>query len=134
MDLHWVDRLGKEPQGTFKSIEEATNAKFTIVEVPGCQLYNYYDAGLSVTVVDNRVDSIDFYFANHSYRPCHLPLPYGLRSDLTGAQLVSILGEPLDKGGGGINIWLRWNGVQIELNDRSWDSAKDATMKALTIF
>ncbi|ODV94790.1 hypothetical protein PACTADRAFT_34543 [Pachysolen tannophilus NRRL Y-2460] len=86
------------------------------------------------------LDSIDFYRCRSAYFVDDigdLPLPFNISKDDTGASLVAKFGEPLQKGGGfkeKINIWLRWEFLQVEIDNKSWEQGKDAKWVSLTIF
>ncbi|KAK9474182.1 uncharacterized protein V1510DRAFT_412627 [Dipodascopsis tothii] len=94
------------------------------------------------------VDAVEFYAVDKTYAPFaddKLPaLPLGIRRDWTGRRFVDAFGEPADKGGGmkqRMDIWLRWSSasgsafaVEVQLDDRDWDAAKDTTWKAVTVY
>ncbi|KAG7877881.1 hypothetical protein KL905_001147 [Ogataea polymorpha] len=137
MSDRWISLLGSELEPALLQKVGLDIKNSTKVVLKDCEIYNFYDAGVSFVIVNNKIDSIDFFFRNKSFRPCQLVLPYNLDSEFTGSRLLEVLGEPLEKGGGtssNINIWLRWKNLQIELDDKSWETAKDALIKSITIF
>ncbi|KAG7851265.1 hypothetical protein KL941_000934 [Ogataea angusta] len=137
MSDEWISLLGKNIEPVLLQRFGLDINSATKVVLRDCELYNFYDAGVSFVIINNKVDSIDFFFRNKSFTPCQLALPYELDSGFSGKCLLEVLGEPSEKGGGtssNINIWLRWKNLQVELDDKSWETAKDALMKSLTIF
>lgn len=101
-------------------------------------LYNLYQDGLSFAFVNDKLDSIDFFQVDKKFKPVKKELlPLGIKKETKGKDLVEIFGEPLEKGGGmssKMDIWLRWENLQVEIDEISWDSAKDVTWKSITIF
>ncbi|KAH3664154.1 hypothetical protein OGAPHI_004868 [Ogataea philodendri] len=137
MSNPWTNLLGTKLSAESLSSRGLDLQWATRVDLKDCTIYNFYKDGFSIVLIDDQIDSIDFFLRNRSFTPCKLPLPGGISPEDTGSQLVEKLGEPMEKGGGnstGIDIWLRWKGIQVELGDRSWDTAKDAPIKSITIF
>ncbi|GME68269.1 unnamed protein product [[Candida] boidinii] len=114
----------------------------------GSKDYNFYSKGISVftTISSGQdvVDSIDFYLIQSKSTSLmkvvtdDLNLPLDISREDTGQSLVEKFGEPLEKGGGmdkgAMNIWLRWNHFQVEINEKSWNSAQTSKVKSITIF
>ncbi|GME91011.1 hypothetical protein B5S28_g1810 [[Candida] boidinii] len=110
--------------------------------------YNFYSKGISVftTKGDDQdiVDSIDFYLIQTKSTSLmkvvtdELNLPLNISREDTGQSLVEKFGEPSEKGGGmdkgAMDIWLRWNYLQVEINEKSWNSAQTSKVKSITIF
>ncbi|KAG7733256.1 hypothetical protein KL948_001759 [Ogataea haglerorum] len=137
MSDKWKSLLGSEFEPVLLQRVGLDIKNSTKVILKDCEIYNFYDDGVSFVIISNKIHSIDFFFRNKSFRPCQLALPYDLDSEFSGRRLLEVLGEPLEKGGGtsaNINIWLRWKNLQVELDDKSWETAKDALVKSITIF
>lgn len=101
-------------------------------------LYNYHNEGISLCFVKDKLDSIDFFWKDQTFKPCQFTdLPFDLSRTITARELVEKLGEPEEKGGGinaKMDIWLRWKHLQVEIDERSWEAAHNATCKSFTIF
>lgn len=109
-------------------------------------------------VIDARTETRSKSYSNYPLPHIVLPLvdkpqdcsvtQLTLTPSLTGADIVSCLGEPSRKGGGSgplsgsINIWCEWSkeGVMVEFGGdqargpQAWERGKDAIWKTLTIF
>ncbi len=122
--------------------------------------YNIYDKGISLTFITESnsnksliLDSFDLYknIPNSMIQKRYTTvsetmLPGNLKLKTTSKELVENFGEPDEKGGGINNkydIWLRWDkvkvdnitlGIQVEIDDRSWETAQNATWSSITIF
>lgn len=110
--------------------------------------YNFYSKGISVFTTKNGdqdiVDSIDFYLIQTKSTSLmkvvtdELDLPLNISREDTGQSLVEKFGEPLEKGGGmdkgAMDIWLRWNYLQVEINEKSWNAAQTSKVRSITIF
>ncbi|KAH3672373.1 hypothetical protein WICPIJ_010058 [Wickerhamomyces pijperi] len=102
--------------------------------------YNIYNKGIAFCFVNDKLDSIDFYSIDPKFQTVDvslLPFAEMLSRDSTGKDLVEKFGEPLEKGGGfsqKMDIWMRWERFQVEINDKSWETAKDSNWKSITVF
>lgn len=142
LDDEWLKLIGvsKESEDFIKFISEK-GLKLSESEQKSFKnttLYNFYNDGISFAFVDGKLDSIDFYQTDKKFKPVNPEfLPFGITNKATGKDLVNKFGEPIEKGGGlssRMDIWLRWNQLQVEMDEMSWDSAKDVTWKSITIF
>ncbi|CDK24321.1 unnamed protein product [Kuraishia capsulata CBS 1993] len=111
----------------------------------GTSVYSFYEKGLSFGFLkDGTLDSIDFYNDKTSggVRAMKtvadsVPLPFGITKQDTGRSLVTKFGEPKEKGGGfnaKIDIWLRWDNFQVDIDNKSWDQAPNSRWSAFTIY
>jgi hypothetical protein len=105
----------------------------------GTTVYNFYSHGISLAFENKLLDSIDFFVKDKRFKSVDksLVLPLGITLETTGKELVEKFKEPLEKGGAmnsKIDIWLRWPNFQIDLDDRSWETAQNAKWNSLTIF
>ncbi|CCH43272.1 hypothetical protein BN7_2820 [Wickerhamomyces ciferrii] len=101
--------------------------------------YNFYKDGLSFTFINGILDSIDFFIKDRKFKSINddLELPFEITKNFTGQKFVEKFGEPIEKGGGlnsKLDIWLRWNNLQVEIDEQNWDAAQTANWKSLTIF
>lgn len=116
----------------------------------------FYEHGIALCFEGNILDSIDFYKQDrtvYSTRPetgggtvdkkptykkvAKSAIPDFIDYTATGLDLVNKFGEPLEKGGGmskKMDIWMRWTGFQVDIPDRSWETAKDCEWSSLTIY
>lgn len=106
----------------------------------------FYTHGIALCFENCNLDSIDFYKEDRSNQAAtenrysrvdSAVVPEFIGYEATGVDLVNKFGEPLEKGGGmgqKMDIWMRWNGFQVEVPDRNWDTAKDAQWCSLTIY
>ncbi|ODQ78630.1 hypothetical protein BABINDRAFT_162340 [Babjeviella inositovora NRRL Y-12698] len=101
----------------------------------GVTYYNFKASGISIAFDQKGLlESVDFY---REVIPAAMLLPFGISALDTGKTLVKKFGEPTEKGGGfkaKMDIWLRWEFFQVELDERSWEAGDQAQWKALTIF
>ncbi|KAK9457943.1 hypothetical protein V1511DRAFT_491291 [Dipodascopsis uninucleata] len=99
------------------------------------------------------LDAIEFYAIDKNYSTvdAHL-LPLDIKLDTPPDQLVATFGEPDGKGGGikqSMDLWMRWDslpldmvqnlttkkiGLEVQIDDRSWDTGSKSRWKSLTIF
>lgn len=135
----WFDLIGVEIEDE-KFIKFVDNLQICmndaeIKKVGDSFLYNFYKIGLSMNFINNKLDSIDFFGIDSKFNQIDESLlPLDIKLSTTGKNLIELFGEPLEKGGGSIDIWLRWKNFQIDLNDKNWNYASNATRKSITIF
>jgi len=142
VDDEWLSVIGLGPKSQvlneFLKLKNVDLATAEIKTFKDTTLYNLYENGLSFAFVDEKLDSIDFFQKDKKFKTVDSKLlPFGITNTSTGKNLLDIFGEPIEKGGGlnsRMDIWLRWDTLQIELDDQSWDTAKDANWKSITIF
>lgn len=102
--------------------------------------YNIYSQGIALCFINDKIDSIDFYSADPKFKSIDesvVTLPFGIEKSYTGKTLVKKFGEPLEKGGGfsqKMDIWMRWDRFQVDIDDRSWETANNAKWKSITLF
>ncbi|KAI8337912.1 hypothetical protein BC941DRAFT_501908 [Chlamydoabsidia padenii] len=113
--------------------------KVVIKQFPDCTYHSYKHLGLSLSFVQATdktmvLDAIDIYngITNDGFQPYDLdiPLPCGLDRTLQAHAIVSRLGEPDRKGGGGqsrVPCWIEYTfeqgggGLMIQLHGIDWD-------------
>ncbi|ODQ63586.1 hypothetical protein NADFUDRAFT_53249 [Nadsonia fulvescens var. elongata DSM 6958] len=118
----------------------------------GMTYHCFHKQGIAFAFMKNSdnalfLDSIDFYYPRKSassikektYAPVSPQfLPSWLKPDTTGKDLLEMFGEPEEKGGGiteqKINIWLRWNNFQVDLDDKNWETGQDSVWNSMTMF
>jgi hypothetical protein len=144
MTKNWNQALGKhEDSAEIKQFLESlgitlddTEEKKTYKD--GATYYCFYKLGVALCFTAKALSSVDFYKLNRRYSDVKPDLlPEGISLTSTGKELVDKFGEPLEKGGGrakAMDIWLRWNNLEIQINDRDWDTAKNCSWSSLTVF
>lgn len=138
----WLDVLGL-PQGSSElaSFVESKGIDLANREerrFGNTTLYNLHQEGISFAFTKDQLESVDFFQIDKKFKPVKEELlPFGIMNSTLAKDLVEKFGEPLEKGGGinsKMDIWLRWADLQVEIDDQSWESAKDAKWKSITIF
>ena len=120
----------------------------------------FYPQGIALCFESQKLDSIDFYKEDRSgnitakedgpkkpeqeeeqkriYKKVDKSVvPGSIPYNATAVDLVNKYGEPEEKGGGlsqKMDIWMRWDGFQVDIPNRDWDTAKDTEWCSLTIF
>lgn len=104
----------------------------------GCTYYCFYPQGIALCFTGKirTLDSIDFYKTDTRYsRVDEALLPESIMHSTTGRHFVQLFGEPKDKGGScQVNLWLRWRGLQVDLDSSNWEAAKKGSWKSMTLF
>ncbi|KAH3674226.1 hypothetical protein WICMUC_003468 [Wickerhamomyces mucosus] len=142
MDDIWFSIIGLERFS--RELNDFLRAKSVDLEAAEKKIYgsttyyNLYQSGISICFVNLKLDSIDFYQIDKKFKSVDESLlPLEVKHTTTGKTLVEKFGEPLEKGGGfndKMDIWLRWERIQAEINDRSWETAHNSIWKSITIF
>ncbi|KAG1307697.1 hypothetical protein G6F62_001710 [Rhizopus arrhizus] len=131
--------LGSSPTSSAITSYLPSNASPIITKVSNYVYYAYKPLGMSFGFVNQHstlvLDSLDIH--NSQTRDGFEPfqkqedLPCGLRSDMQGHEIVSLLGEPDKKGGGGrarTPCWIEYlfdttreSGIVIQLHGVEWE-------------
>lgn len=141
----WVQIVGKSADDSgFQDILNKLGIELNEKSAENCFIskdgatFDYLSLGLSFYLIDGKLDSVDFYSISPKFSTVKPDLiPMGVRLEDTGKDLIMKFGEPLEKGGGmnaKMDIWLRWDHLQVEINEKNWDSAASARWSSLTIF
>lgn len=140
---NWYQVLGKNLDEVQRTLQENFHIELSAAEdikeySDGASYYCFYEKGIALCFINEHLDSIDFYrpAATSRYKPVSDQLlPAEIKTNDTGKTLVQRFGEPTQKGAGRIDIWLRWDSKQLEVQipDRDWDQAKNKTWSSITI-
>ncbi|KAJ3293030.1 hypothetical protein HK104_004818 [Borealophlyctis nickersoniae] len=104
----------------------------TIATFSDAEYHSYKDHGISLCFnpTTKLLTTIHAYNISKSegYKKYPHALPHGLRADMTAREVVSLLGEPKRKGGGGrsIAMWVEYPelGVQVDFAGKNWDEGE----------
>lgn len=92
---------------------------------PPCVYHNFKDFGLSLCFENSVLQGVHLYNGTHGYSFYRGPLPYGLRMQMQGADIVKLLGEPDVKMGGGrggpISLAYKGKGLQFNFVGNDWE-------------
>ncbi|KAJ7522287.1 hypothetical protein O6H91_18G004600 [Diphasiastrum complanatum] len=103
---------------------------------PPCEYHNYKPLGLSLCFEGSKVQAVHVYNGTHGYSAYQGELPYGLRMQMRGIDIVKLLGEPDEKMGGGrggpISIAYKGQGIQVNFVGHEWED-KHNIIDSLTI-
>eukprot|EP01135_Chromosphaera_perkinsii_P004601 Nk52_evm1s291 gene=Nk52_evmTU1s291 len=105
-------------------------------EVRGAYFENYKCLGLSLCFEENRLDAIHMYNEGFDeYEQYKGALPYHLDWQDVNANVVRKFGEPSDKGGGRIPVWISYDnkGLQVDFKSIDWNDVNNP-MTCITIF
>eukprot|EP00742_Colponemidia_sp_Colp-10_P011237 GILJ01012460.1.p1 GENE.GILJ01012460.1~~GILJ01012460.1.p1 ORF type:complete len:247 (-),score=15.86 GILJ01012460.1:155-895(-) len=131
----WYRYIGATKQDVsdlFENLGGVTSSK----TMKDHEYVNIHNRGVSFCFQHGRLESIIFY--NHNVDKFHKfegHLPHDLSLDDTNVQVVTKLGEPSDKGGGVLPVWIAYEvlGVQIDFISRSWEDQNNP-ISHITIF
>eukprot|EP00850_Spirogloea_muscicola_P019898 SM000202S05869 [mRNA] locus=s202:55776:57060:- [translate_table: standard] len=94
---------------------------------PACRYCSFRRAGLSLCFEGGSLAAVHAYNSAQGFGRCPLPLPSGLRLDMTSGDVVRLLGEPETKAGGRssgpVLIAYRELGVQFQFASSDWNDA-----------
>jgi hypothetical protein len=142
MTFEWKALLGKtlrelesiETVNSHINLSSPSDIKTYVSDVYYC----FYPQGiaLSFSKSNQKLTGIDLYNKDSRYgRVNEKLLPESITHTTTGKQFVQLFGEPEEKGGPPmINAYLRWSGIEVNLQSRNWDLAADDIWASLTIF
>ncbi|XP_059065506.1 uncharacterized protein LOC131857266 [Cryptomeria japonica] len=90
-----------------------------------CEYHNYKPLGMSFCFEDSILQAIHVYNGIHGFSVCKAELPLGIRLNMDGQEIVTILGEPDDKMGGAhggpISLAYKDKGLQINFIGSDWE-------------
>ncbi|KAG1454931.1 hypothetical protein G6F56_007199 [Rhizopus delemar] len=130
--------LGQSPKSVDIQSCLKTNLSPAVKKISNYVYHAYKPLGISLGFISKEhseltLDSIDIYNSQtrDGYQPFQQELPCGLKSDMQGHDIVSLLGEPDKKGGGGQTgtpCWIEYlfeaqrdSGIVIQLHGFEWE-------------
>lgn len=120
---------GGVPQPEIKSYPALKNR-------PACEYHNYKTFGVSFCFENSILKAAHVYNGTHGFSVYKGDLPFGLRLNMKGQDIVRILGEPDDKMGGGhggpISLAYKDKGLQINFIGSNWED-RDNEVDSVTI-
>ena len=131
-----ISELGKEFKDSIFAKKDPEQKKEKFFENTDEKFISWPKDGICIVVKSGLIDCIFLYFISPIYKTYKNDLPYGLRPNMTNGEVVSFLGEPnIKSGGGSSNITLIYKrlGLEFEFYSKVWHLS-DAHIAHITLF